>query len=44
METIARLASKVIHDEGYTYDVRAYMLKEYFPLRVYGDIALFPGE
>lgn len=44
MLEIAELASAVIHEEGYTYDVRAYMLKEYFPLKVYGDIALFPGE
>lgn len=44
MEGILREAVNTIHAQGYDYDVYGYMVKEYFPLRVYGDIALPPGE
>lgn len=44
MEGILREAMNTIHAQGYDYDVYGYMVKEYFPLRVYGDIALPPGE
>lgn len=44
MEEILQEAMQVIHENGYEYDVSGYMVKEYFPLRVYGDVALPPGE
>ncbi len=44
MEAILGEAMRVIHENGYEYDVSGYMAKEYFPLRVYGDVALPPGE
>lgn len=44
LENIANLASETVHSKGYSYDVCAYMVKEYFPVRVYGDIALPAGE
>lgn len=44
MNEILETAMKVIHENGYDYDAAGYMVKEYFPLRVYGDIALPPGE
>ncbi|MCM1467462.1 MAG: stage II sporulation protein R [Alistipes sp.] len=44
MEDILKEAMTAIHAEGYNYDVRGYMVKEYFPLKVYGDVALPPGE
>lgn len=44
MDAILWEAMNTIHARGYDYDVYGYMVKEYFPLRVYGDIALPPGE
>lgn len=44
MDAILQKAMNTIHARGYDYDVYGYMVKEYFPLRVYGDIALPPGE
>ncbi len=44
MDAILWEAMNTIHASGYDYDVYGYMVKEYFPLRVYGDIALPPGE
>lgn len=37
-------AMEVVHNNGYDYDICGYMVREYFPLRVYGDVALPPGE
>ncbi|MDD6572278.1 MAG: stage II sporulation protein R [Thermoflexaceae bacterium] len=44
MDGILQTAMKVIHENGYDYDISGYMAEEYFPLRVYGDVALPPGE
>lgn len=44
MDGILCEAMNTIHAQGYDYDVCGYMVKEYFPLRVYGDVALPPGE
>lgn len=44
MGEILQEAMQVIHENGYEYDVSGYMVKEYFPLKVYGDVALPPGE
>lgn len=44
MEEILNCAMDVVHENGYNYDITGYMAKEYFPLRVYGDVALPPGE
>lgn len=43
MEQILTEAMKVIHANGYEYDLTAYMVEEYFPLRTYGNVALPPG-
>lgn len=44
MDGILQTAMEVIHENGYNYDISGYMTEEYFPLRVYGDVALPPGE
>lgn len=44
MEEILQTAYEVIRENGYEYEVSGYMVKEYFPLKVYGDVALPPGE
>lgn len=44
MDGILHEAMRAIHAEGYDYDICGYMVKEYFPLKVYGDVALPPGE
>ncbi|MGN0161189.1 MAG: stage II sporulation protein R [Lachnospiraceae bacterium] len=44
MEDILAVAMEVIHENGYDYDLEGYMTKEKFPLKVYGDVALPPGE
>ncbi|MGN0514566.1 MAG: stage II sporulation protein R [Lachnospiraceae bacterium] len=44
MEEILLVASERMHELGYSYDLRGYLVKEYFPLRVYADVALPPGE
>lgn len=44
MEEILNRAMSVVHENGYNYDITGYMAEEYFPLRVYGDVALPPGE
>ena len=44
LTTMENLANKIIIEEGFTYSAKASMENVYFPLRVYGDIALPPGE
>lgn len=44
MESILNTAMEVIHENGYSYDIYGYIAEEYFPLRIYGDVALPPGE
>ena len=44
MDGILQEAMRTIHAEGYDYDIYGYMVKEYFPLKVYGDVALPPGD
>lgn len=44
MDGILRTAMEVIHENGYVYDISGCMTEEYFPLRVYGDVALPPGK
>lgn len=41
---IQELAYKVIEDEGYTYSVTASLSNSYFPMKIYGDYALPPGN
>lgn len=38
------LANQVIKDNGYSYTATASMERGYFPLKVYGDLSLPPGE
>lgn len=44
MQDILMLAMNTIHEQGYEYDLSGYLVEEYFPLRVYGNIALPPGR
>lgn len=41
---IQELAYKVIEDEGYTYSVTASLSNSYFPMKIYGDYSLPPGN
>lgn len=43
-EKIKELASLVVHNEGYNYDINAKLTYSYFPTKSYGDIILPPGE
>ena len=43
MGAIAEIALDVIHNEGYEYNVDVYFEEDYFPLKVYGDMAFPPG-
>lgn len=43
-EHISEIALQVIRSEGYEYNVNVYFEKAYFPMKVYGDICLPPGD
>ena len=38
------IADRIIKENGYTYTASASIEKGYFPLKVYGDLSLPPGE
>lgn len=40
---ITDIALDVIKEEGYEYNVEVYFEEDYFPLKVYGDMAFPPG-
>lgn len=44
LEDIENVASSVIHAEGYSYEVQAYLTKEEFPIKSYGDLLFPAGE
>lgn len=44
MNDIRRLAMEEVKNSGYSYDVRVYMTKDYFPTKAYGDVSLPAGE
>ncbi len=44
LDQIEALADKVIEDNGYHYPVSASLEKGYFPIKVYGDLTLPPGQ
>ena len=44
LDGIADCAREIIESEGYDYDVKAYMTKDDFPTKVYGDVSLPAGE
>lgn len=43
MGAITEIALDVIEEEGYEYNVDVYFEEDYFPLKVYGDMAFPPG-
>jgi stage II sporulation protein R len=43
MTDILNIAQSVIVSNGYDYNVSGYIVNEYFPLKVYADVALPPG-
>lgn len=44
MEDLLMCAMEVIHEEGYEYDLKGYLVKEYFPMKMYGDVCMPAGE
>ena len=42
--SIENLANETIAENGFSYTAKSSLETEYFPLKVYGDIALPPGE
>lgn len=44
LNDIEMLAENVIQENGYSYPVTASLEKAYFPLKVYGDLTLPPGQ
>lgn len=44
LEDIERIASEVIAEEGYSYEVSAYMTNEFFPTKSYGDVTIPCGN
>ena len=44
IDGITKCAGDIIKSEGFDYDVKAYMTKDDFPTKVYGDISLPAGE
>lgn len=44
LDRIEALAEKVIEKNGYHYPVTASLEKGYFPIKVYGDLTLPPGQ
>lgn len=44
IEEIEKIASDVITEEGYSYEVSAYMTNEFFPTKSYGDVTIPCGN
>lgn len=44
IDEIIKIAEDVIKEEGYNYSVNAYMTKEFFPTKTYGDVTIPCGE
>jgi stage II sporulation protein R len=44
LDEIEKIAQKVIRDNGYNYEVNAYISVDYFPMRQYGELTLPAGE
>ncbi|MBO6114362.1 MAG: stage II sporulation protein R [Lachnospiraceae bacterium] len=44
LDYIKEIAEKSIREAGYTYKVKAYISKDYFPIRQYGELVLPAGE
>ena len=44
MKHILTVASQTVRENGYQLEVSGYITEEYFPLRIYGDVALPPGR
>lgn len=44
LSVMEEVANQVITDNGYNYTVTASLEYDYFPLKVYGDLSLPPGE
>ncbi|MDO5291202.1 MAG: stage II sporulation protein R [bacterium] len=43
-ENIRGLAVQVLRDNGYSYEVKCELQKEYFPVKVYGDLTFPEGD
>lgn len=43
-ENILNIATEVINENGYSYDVESTISKEYFPVKTYGNITLPQGK
>lgn len=44
IDEIIKIAEDAIKEEGYNYSVNAYMTKEFFPTKTYGDVTIPCGE
>ncbi len=44
MDDISTFVNAYIKDAGYDYTANCYMSRDYFPTRLYGDVAFPPGE
>lgn len=44
LSNLESLSNQVIKEHGFSYDTKASITKGYFPLKVYGDLSLPPGE
>lgn len=44
LDDLEALSNKVIKENGYTYTASASLERGFFPLKVYGDLSLPPGE
>ncbi|WP_313130174.1 stage II sporulation protein R [Anaerocolumna sp.] len=44
LNNLVELSDKIIQENGFTYTASASIEKGYFPLKVYGDLTLPPGE
>lgn len=44
IDNIKAVATKVVADNDYNYDIAVYFENSYFPMKSYGDITLPPGE
>lgn len=44
LSNLESLSNQVIKEHGFSYETKASITKGYFPLKVYGDLSLPPGE
>lgn len=42
--TLEEVSNQILEEHGYSYTAKASLEKGYFPLKVYGDLSLPPGE